>query len=461
MITDYINKYPNLEELRKELYKNNILTKDYIEEGMMLIYHKYEQKAVSDLERECRSIVIDRNTKEIISYSCSDPVINNDALDYLLVNSNKEKIITKCYEGTLLSLFFKDKWFLSTRRCLNSNDSVWGSDEKSHYSMFMDVLNSSGFESFESFTSVLNKENCYYFVLIHYQNKNIVDYVSEFGSEYKKLVIPFIRDMKTQKELDIYNPELIPDFNKILSNNIFVSEKLDNLETFDQSNQQNQFQLPPVTEGIIIRFTDTNRIFKLQSKAYQFAKSIGSDKNIFMGLIHLYQKDKLKEFLENKTNYHLKKILNPMKTDESYDTIGTIDALFKVCTSELFELFKKLWDIKTGKHLNNELYNLIPKEYKDILFGVRGIYYKKKNNLQITDIYNFLKSVPVENFCALNKMRRLMFNWCKINDKLSDFNTVSSKCDKIHLKLAAIYSNKLFPNILNEDLPPVKIEKTQ
>jgi hypothetical protein len=150
-----------------------------------------------------------------------------------------------------------------------------------------------------------------------------------------------------------------------------------------------------------------------------------------------------------------------MKTDESYDTIGTIDALFKVCTSELFELFKKLWDIKTGKHLNNELYNLIPKEYKDILFGVRGIYYKKKNNLQITDIYNFLKSVPVENFCALNRMRRLMFNWCKINDKLSDFNTVSSKCDKIHLKLAAIYSNKLFPNILNEDLPPVKIEKTQ
>ena len=80
---------------------------------------------------------------------------------------NKEKIITKCYEGTLLSLFFKDKWFLSTRRCLNSNDSVWGNDEKSHYSMFMDVLNNSGFESFESFTSLLNKDNCYYFVLIH------------------------------------------------------------------------------------------------------------------------------------------------------------------------------------------------------------------------------------------------------------------------------------------------------
>ena len=169
----------------------------------------------------------------------------------------------------------------------------------------------------------------------------------------------------------------------------------------------------------------------------------------------------------NHTQY-LKKIVNPLNTHESFDTIGTIDALFKICTSELFELFKILWNIKTGKHLNIELYKLLPKEYKDIMFGIRGIYFKKKGklggnrveynemkdyHLQIKDIYQFLKDVPTERFCAFLKMRRLMFNWTKINTDISDFNKISAKCDKVHFKLASIYTNKLFPNIMPDDIP--------
>ena len=75
------------------------------------------------------------------------------------------------------------------------------------------------------------------------------------------------------------------------------------------------------------------------------------------------------------TNYC--KIINPLNTSESYDTIGTVDAVFKVCTSELFEPFKIL-DIKTGKHKNTKLYDKLSKDYKDVLFGIRGIYFKKK-----------------------------------------------------------------------------------
>ena len=56
-------------------------------------------------------------------------------------------------------------------------------------------------------------------------------------------------------------------------------------------------------------------------------------------------------------------------------------------------------------------------------------------------------------------MRKLMYNWCKVNPNLSDFSKISLKCDKIHFKLAAIYCNKLFPNVMPEDLPPVNSEK--
>ena len=74
---------------------------------------------------------------------------------------------------------------------------------------------------------------------------------------------------------------------------------------------------------------------------YQFAKSIGSQNNIFMGLIHLFQNNKLNEYIMKFPN--LRKIVNPLNIYESFDTVGIIDALFKVCTSELFELFKILY----------------------------------------------------------------------------------------------------------------------
>jgi hypothetical protein len=92
----------------------------------------------------------------------------------------------------------------------------------------------------------------------------------------------------SNRELDLYNQEL--DLSKILGPNIFISPKIENLEEFDATNQQNQFLLPPSSEGIIIK-TNNNKLIKLQTKSYQFAKSIGTEKNIFIGLIHLYQKD--------------------------------------------------------------------------------------------------------------------------------------------------------------------------
>jgi len=51
-IRDYINNYPNLEAFRAELYKKNILSKDYVEDNLFLIYHKFDQPTNSDMDRE-------------------------------------------------------------------------------------------------------------------------------------------------------------------------------------------------------------------------------------------------------------------------------------------------------------------------------------------------------------------------------------------------------------------------
>jgi hypothetical protein len=201
---------------------------------------------------------------------------------------------------------------------------------------------------------------------------------------------------------------------------------------------------------------------------------VGSDKNILKGLLYLYQSDKLLDYFDNNNNaVNIRKFVNPLNTSESYDMVGTIDAVFKVCTSELFELFKTLWCLKTGKHLNKGLYDMLPKEYKDLLFAIRGLYYKKKavyynkketetvdiksTHLRVSDIYNLLKSVSTDSVIAFIRMRRLMFNWLKIQPSLSDFGTSNKYCDKVHLKLIAIFTSKLFPDIMPNDIPPMKV----
>ena len=78
--------------------------------------------------------------------------------------------------------------------------------------------------------------------------------------------------------------------------------------------------------------------------------------------------------------------------------MGIIDSVFKVITMELFVLFKELWDLDTGNHKNKDLYNILPNEYKNILFNIRKIYFikrKQQNELMIKHVYHYLKSVDV------------------------------------------------------------------
>ena len=483
--SDTQDKHCDLEELRKKLFNHGVLTKDYVEDNLMLLYHKYDSPITNDLERECRSLVIDRNTLKIKSYSCETPRVNKEGMEYLITHSTEPQIINQCYEGTYLSVFnHNNKWYVSTRRCLDSQDSVFNPVEKqtpmSHYEMFDDILNKAGYANFNDFSQKLNPSNSYYFVLIHHQNKHIIDYTSQFGNEYGRICLTTIRDSE-MRELDIYDTKVdFASYNN--SDLIFVPERFESIDSFAHFNKIIKYNQSPEFEGVVIRVWDSAmykyHLIKLQTMNYQFAQVLGTDRNIFKGLVYLYQNDKLIEyFSQNPHTQNIKKIVNPINTSESYDTVGTVDAVFKVCTSELFELFKILWSIKTGQQQNKALYDLLPKEYRDIMYSIKGLYYKKKSSLmnvnketitqfdiknthlKISDIYAHLKTLSTDTFVAFLRMRKLMFNWVKnesSKEALVEFGTVTNYCDKVHVKLCAIFTNKLFPNIMPNDIPPQK-----
>lgn len=486
----------SLEEKTYENFKSELLNKTtnvYIKEQkdskLVMISNTFTTKTnnISNLERECRSVIIDRDELKVICYSYDDIYYNQDAKDYLIKNNNSEIKIQECFEGTLMSLYFyNDKWNLGTRRCIDANKSIWNSN-KTYYNLFLECINT----SFDEFTSYLNEEYNYFFVIVHHQNKHIVDYTDYFkDDEYKKLLHVLTRRRSNHEEIIDNqwkkNPIFIEAKEYEAESNTDDKElqisKIADLTDFsklDKLNTKNKLDLPVKSEGLIVKLKhlDTNKVtlLKFQTNSYQFMGMLKPNtNNIYMSFIELYQNDMLKRHLEYFPGNS--KFDNDNKT-EVYDTVGIIDATFKVLTSELFELFRALYNLKDCSHKNEDLYSKLPTEYTIALYKIRGIYYKKKEKyikskqsedgnessssttntgLRIFDIYNMLKyTYDTKELLKLLRARKVLFYNCgqdKSNVNNKKILSLSYRCDKVSIKMITIMLNKMFPKDNNIDI---------
>jgi hypothetical protein len=463
ILSHYINGLTNKDDVNKHLFQNyNIMTKDFSDLDMTIYYNKYDSKHKTPMEMATRSIILSNSSHKVLCYTCPTPIYNMDAVQYLWRNQDKPRETYVCYEGSLISVFnYNNKWYTASRKNIYKDDvedKPVDNNTNNQYKMFLEVLKQDNYNSIDDFTSKLNSQYSYHFVLLHHKNDNIVNYTSQFGADYKKLCFIFARNIDTQVEVNPENTLLLD--NSFISENIFYPKKINEADTKEFVANLSNINMTeqPEHEGIIIKLN--NNILKLQSSAYQFHKAIGSEKNMYRGFLSLYQNNSLKNFFTADT-MKFKKIVNPLNPTESFDTIGIIDALFKVITSELYHLFYILWNDK-GEHLNKELYTKLPKEYKDILFHLRGLYFANKNKhydddtiLKMKDVYNFIKSVDTHVFEKFIRCRKLMLNWLRHEKSVNvdNFNKTLHHSEKVFYKLSAIYTTKLFPEIMPDDLP--------
>lgn len=422
----------NIDELKEKLLDK---TKDlYFSQNdeLLLISNDYTKnvKNMSELERECRSVIVDNNLK-IICYTFDSIYYNEDAKEYLIINDNINNIqINKCYEGTLITFYYyNNNWKISTRKSLDANKSYFHS-KKSYYELVKDVVG-----DLDEFTNKLDTNYYYMFVLVHYENINLVNYSHEFGNEYKKLIHIMTRNIEHQEVL----LELKENF-------IIIPERYQDYTMLDNLNQKSLYKFPLKDEGLVIKVynndTGKSNILKLQSNAYICLKNIKPNTNDkIQALFEQFQKDKLRE--------HFKYFEADKKIGENYDTLGVIVATIKIITSELLELFKLLWDIRTGKNKNKKLYDSLPLEYKRILYNIRGVYFKNKGKyidakrkgdvyqtkiLRIKDIYNIIK-------CTCTS--REIINLIIARRQLKNIKEISNKCDYISLKMMSIIDNAI------------------
>ena len=125
---DEIN-FTNLKNKLQEKIPNINIRYD---ENLVSISNTFSRKMknLSNLEKECRSVILDKETLDIICYSYDDIYYNQDAKEYILNNGLKNYEIEECFEGTLISLYYhNDKWNVSTRQYIDSKKSYWTSDK--------------------------------------------------------------------------------------------------------------------------------------------------------------------------------------------------------------------------------------------------------------------------------------------------------------------------------------------
>lgn len=402
------------DELKEELTKENTYYLQLKEDNdlCMISYNNIPDDSTGrDLENSCRSIVIEKNTLKPIVSQGNKIMYNKETLNFLSDKDWSHVTVQKCYEGTFLIAFYHgDKWYVSTRRCLNAQDSTWVMGN-SYYNMFLDAMN--GVFTFDE----LNKDYCYHFVLVHSKNKNIVSY-TWLGKNYAELLHVMTTEKYTLNEVKY-------DINDKVR--YVEEEKFDSLENLLQElKHQNDLDIKyqrVTTEGYIVRYY-ANEIhnspfvnMKLQTEIYEtIMRMKPNNSNINQCFLELYQSDKLADFLPFFTRYGgevVKRIRNSMKN----------------LSKEVLDLYHM-----TRNKKNDELYSGLTNVYKKCIYEIHGNYIKNRKqdfqdgvdnksvevprSVNVFDVYNYLKALPPKDLRQLYYDRMSLLE----NPKMSFLN---------------------------------------
>lgn len=185
--------------------------------GLVLMYNaykNYDNNTIYDdmLYKESRSVVI--NLESETPGGCIVTTISNEIptrvtdKQYESTSASETAALEAGYEGTMINVYnHNKKWYFSTTSCPNIDTSRYFHPTKTHGMMFDEILQDL-FPYYpmqgelgelgempenhrallrERFTSHLDANKSYLFVLVHHDNKHVIDYTPLFGEKYKEL----------------------------------------------------------------------------------------------------------------------------------------------------------------------------------------------------------------------------------------------------------------------------------
>jgi hypothetical protein len=400
-------------------YNKQIFVKK-ISDDLVLIHNSFNcpklERIPLALYNECRSIIVQTGIEphpKVVSYT-------HDNIEYMkvsdqLIEENPLNRYEESYEGTLISVFnHLGKWYFCTSRCGSIDSSYFYDKTRSFGHLFDECLKNMNVESREDFTSKLDTNICYYFVLVHHENKSIVSYTSRFGEQYKKLVFAFARDKSTQQIVQV-------ELDQNLKEGLVMPRTFETLEM-----GKDFLAVEMDTEGLLIKQlnedTGKTQFIKVHTDKHWLEKSHTPNyPNKWFAYLDIYKKNdvtfRIEDYQKEKNIVETLEINN-----KKVDITGMIYLLYQESSDIMFNIVMHF--TKFNYSLNNfEKTN--SQDYEKLKQGKYSVLRKQLSVLQglvlkqilksSGDVVNHLrKHLTVEDFIGLLKCLQSL-----IKDKVS------------------------------------------
>lgn len=319
-------------------------------------YKRVDVNSYQELYDQCRSVVLDftlsMNNNVVVTYANSIPErINIDTYMNNLYNENDKYY--EAYDGTMITVYYyKDKWYFGTTSCPDANSSKFSHPTKRHGNMLDDIL----FEYYKNmfteeqivnlnpsiisekirqmFTDNLDKSMAYEFLIIHHENKHIIDYTPILGSNYKVLFHMNTKQRDTLIENDIYNSVI----QQLVQLGVKYPVQFQNIHNAIEVMNEN-----PYCYGIIVKKYIDNKIklYKISTDQINFREETDPcNPNMWINMLTVYMKNKVDYKINDYINHYANNIEFPVDNNgKTIDPTYLIHTVISTIKDSLYNLY--------------------------------------------------------------------------------------------------------------------------
>lgn len=383
--------------------------------NMVLVHNLYNREDTNrfkEIYNQCRSIVLDfSQTNNYIVVSYSNNIPKRISVEEYANMSHYNHMYQEAYDGTMITVYYNNQhncWNFGTSCCPDINYSRFSHPNKTHGYMLDEILMSYFRSHFtdeeisntdpisitqisqklrQIFTSYLDPTIAYEFVMVHHENKHIIDYTQVLGEGYKYLFHINSKNRHTHEEIDINSKKL----------EVIGVKYPNTFKSFEEA--YNNMLENKISYGFIIKTQTENgiKLFKISPTHINIREETDPcNPNVWHNILMVYMKNR-KDY---KINDYIKTYVPNLQLP--YDDKGRpIDPTYLIHTmistikDVLYNLYiaTTTYNSKTNRFkMNKELDKQFPPVIRFHLSQLRyrQQYEHKDNYLRPKDVYYYL-----------------------------------------------------------------------
>jgi hypothetical protein len=383
-------------------------------DDIVLLHNTYSRKNVDnfkELYEQCRSVVLDfslDNNNIVVTYANSIP----ERIDYnTYINAlySPEDKVYEAYDGTTITIYnYKDVWYFGTSSCPDANSSKFSHPTKKHGNMFDEIL----FKYFKThFTaediSTLNAEEislklrsifvqyldpnmAYEFIIVHHENKHIIDYTGLLGENYMEMFHINTKHRDSLIENDIM-ASIIP---QLIEHGVKYPMPFENIQDAYPYINNTAYSYGLIVKKVV---NGKNKLYKISTDAINYREETDPcHPNVWMNILSVYMKNKteytIKDYIANyNPDINLPLDNNGHKIDPTY-LVHTIISTIKDSLYSYYKTTTTYYPLYNRYKMNKDMDKQFPPIIQYHLAQLRNLQintYKTKM-INMSNVYHYL-----------------------------------------------------------------------